>query len=346
MARDTRIAPAGGEAGAFDVVHARVLRQFPELVADLGGDPAQLLLRAGMTSRDIDSATYRQVLQLLDLAAGELKRPDFGLRLAARQGAAGAFGPLGEVMRNSATFGEALGYVSTHAFAHSLATRIWLRPIEGERAVFAGHDILQGRMPGGNQAIEQILLLGHLAAREITGGKARVRWVHFRHQPLSPPAVYRRHFGCGISFGQDADGAVFSENDLAAPIVDPDRQAHDRMTAFIDAHFTRQRPPLHAELRGVIMRLLGSGDCSNARAAAELGLHPRTLHRRLREEGVSFQSVKDEVRRDMMLYLIGETAMDFARISERLGFAEQSVLTRLCNRWFGASPTALRERGG
>jgi AraC-like DNA-binding protein len=105
------------------------------------------------------------------------------------------------------------------------------------------------------------------------------------------------------------------------------------------------KPPLHAQVRGLVMQHVGTERCTNDGVAAELHLHPRTLHRKLRAEGTSFQKIKDEVRRDVMLYYLQQTRLDFTRLSERLGFAEQSVLTRSCNRWFGTSPTRLREAG-
>jgi AraC-like DNA-binding protein len=95
-------------------------------------------------------------------------------------------------------------------------------------------------------------------------------------------------------------------------------------------------------VRGLVMRFLGTEWCTNDRIAEELNLHPRTLHRRLKAEGSAFQKIKDEVRSDLMLYYLQQTAQDFAHISERLGFAEQSVFTRSCHRWLSASPTAIR----
>jgi AraC-like DNA-binding protein len=335
----------GGGAGVegFDLVHARILRFFPELVQELGGDPPQLVADAGIDLAELRTGvTYRQIVNLFEVAAHELDCPDFGLRLARLQSGGQMFGPLGLVMKNSRTFGEAIEYVAKHTYAHSLAARIWMQRFPAEGAVFMGHDILLDRLPNRSQAMEQILLLGHLGAVEITGGRARVRRVHFRHQPVSSPRLYRRYFGCEVMFGQDADGVVFFDRDLAQPIVDPDSQALARATSFIDAEFTRHRPPLHAETRGVIMQFLATGACTNDRVAAELNLHPKTMHRRLKGEGTSFQKIKDEVRRDLMLYYFQETTLDFACISERLGFAEQSVMTRTCNRWFAASPTRLR----
>jgi AraC-like DNA-binding protein len=92
----------------------------------------------------------------------------------------------------------------------------------------------------------------------------------------------------------------------------------------------------------VIMQYVGTARCRNERIAAELNLHPKTLQRALKAKGTSFQKIKDEVRRDLMLYYLTETNLDFARLSERLGFTEQSVMTRFCNRWFRMPPTRLR----
>ena len=333
-------------AEVFDLVHARILRFFPELVDQLGGDPKLLARRAGIHPDQLaesqSGASYRQLVRLIEVAATELHCPDFGMRLATLQSGGGMFGPLGLVMKNSRTFGDALDYVNKHTYAHSLAARVWVKRLRFMKAVFVGHDILLDRMPNRSQAMEQLLLVGHLAAMEITDGHARVRMVHFRHQPVSSLRTYRRYFGCAVRFGQNEDGVVFSEQDLACLIVDPDSQVYRAATSFIAATFTRHQPPLHAQARGVIMQYLGTSDCSNEQVATALKLHPRTMHRRLTAERTTFQQIKDEVRRDALLYLLQHTDLALALISERLGFAEQSVMTRRCNQWFAASPTRLR----
>ena len=327
----------------FDVVHAKILRFFPDLVVELGGNPDALLRQVGLDPKSDDIA-YRQMVELMELAATELRCPDFGLRLATLQSGSGMFGPLGLVMKNSRTFGDALTYVAGHAYAHSPAARIWLKELPSEQAVFVGHEILLDRVLSKSQAMEQILLAGHLSAREITGGHARARRIHFRHQPLRSPRHYRRYFECEVRFGQNEDGILFLERDLACPIADPDAEAYGSAIAYIDAECRRHRAPLHAQTRGVIMQFLGTERCTNDAIAAELNLHPRTLHRRLAEEGTSFHRIKDEVRRDFALYYLQQTDLDFGRVSERLGFSEQSVMTRRCNLWFSASPTTVRSR--
>jgi AraC-like DNA-binding protein len=322
----------------FDAVHARVLHRFPELVASLGGDGRALLREAGITARDL---TYSQVGALLENAARTLDCPDFGLRLATLQ-RGGLYGPLGRAMRHAARFGEALRFVATHNFAHSLAARI--RPLGRmeDDSLLMGHDVVQPGMAERGQLMEQLLLVGQLMAIEMTGGAARAREVHFRHQPISPATTYRRHFGCEVRFGQAHDAALFSPAALAAPITASDAAAHARAAAVIAARFTRRTPPLHAEVRALIMAAVGFEPCSNGEIARRLDLHARTINRRLAREGTSFQRIKDEVRRDLMDYYLRRTGFSFTQISERLGFAEQSVFTRNCRRWLGASPSEIR----
>jgi AraC-like DNA-binding protein len=97
-------------------------------------------------------------------------------------------------------------------------------------------------------------------------------------------------------------------------------------------------------VRGVILHALGTENCSNELVASELHLHPRTLLRRLKDEATSFQAVKDAVRRDAALYYLQRTKLDLTQIAQKLGYAEHSVLTRSCVRWFSASPRQVRSR--
>lgn len=337
----------GVDAEAFERVRAPMLRFFPELVTELGGDVGRILEDAGCDPRQFDSDaadfTYRQVTRLLARAADLLDCPDLGLRLGARQQGNAMFGLLGKVMANSRTYGDALQYVSTHIHAHSPAARVWLRKASGEGRVFCGHDILIDDISSQIQNIEQILLVGHLSAMEMTGGHARARCVHFRHEAVSPLSTYRRYFGCEIRFGEPADGLSFSRRDLAVPIIGRDSRALEEVTASISRLPVLRRLPFHAQVRAVILRRMASDECANEHVAAELNMHPRTLHRRLDAEHTSFQKVKDDVRRELLLYYLERTRLDLAQISERLGFAEQSILARTCRRWYGASPSALRE---
>lgn len=336
---------AGDAPPAFDLIHAPILRHFPEVVTALGGDPAALLAGHGLSPDQCDLAntvTCRQWIAVMEAAATALSVSDFGLRLAERQGGVGLYGQLGGAMRNARSFGDALRYVAGHNAAHSLAARVWMGRTASGNHVFMGHDLLVAGVPGRAQAIEQVLLGGHLGARFLTADQVGARRVHFRHRALSEPALYRRRFGCEVRFCQNEDGIAFDAAALECPIVDADEAAFRHIADAIERRHGRDRPPFHAVVRGVVMQRLGTGSCSNSDVGEALGMHPRTLLRRLREEGTTFQRIKDEVRLDLMGYYLRETDLEFSVISEKLGFNEQSVLSRFARAQTGASPSELR----
>ena len=77
--------------------------------------------------------------------------------------------------------------------------------------------------------------------------------------------------------------------------------------------------------------------------ASQLALHPRTLQRRLAEEGTTFEQVVDDVRRRMTERYLQDTDMSLGHLARELGYGEQSALTRASRRWFGSSPLAYRK---
>ncbi len=347
MTHPTSSSCQSGELGAaIDRVNADTLRLFPALVGKLGGDPSSLLRDVGIDPDSLPRAGigYRAMADLLERAAAQLQCPDFGMRLARAQGGGKVFGALGVVMRNSKTLGDALDYVASHCRAHSLATGIRIDRARGIQRRLVGHEILLDGLSDRRQLIEQFLLLGHLNALEITGRKVAAREILLRHRPLSSLATYRRHFGCNVHFGQEEDGIVFSEWDLSCPIVDPSPQLYRWATTLVESRSSFRTPPLHTQVRALIVRFLGAEDCSDERVAAELCLHPRTLRRRLRTERTSFHHIKDQVRRDFALAYLQQSDVPLPRVAERLGYSAHSAFSRSCVGWFSASPSQIRER--
>ncbi|WP_132392191.1 AraC family transcriptional regulator ligand-binding domain-containing protein [Novosphingobium sp. PhB165] len=330
----------------FERLNAPLLRHFTVLVTELGGDLPALLREVGIPPHSFSECsgvlTYTQAIRLLDIASRRVKCRDLGMRLALRQCGGAGFGTLGNVMRNSKTFGDALRSASEHCRAHSRAARVWLSSDTEHSTTFAGHELLLSDTANRAQLIEQILLIGHLEALEMTGGFSRARRVHFRHEPVSSPALYRRNFGCDVLFGEPADGITFSSEDLSHHVINQDAYVYRDMIRHLEENFPKRGLPVDAEVRGLVLRSLAMGDSSSDSVAQALNLNPRTLRRRLRHEGLSFQELKDEIRCELTRYYLERTDLEFREISERLGFAEQSIFSRSCRRWFGKSPTEFK----
>lgn len=64
----------------------------------------------------------------------------------------------------------------------------------------------------------------------------------------------------------------------------------------------------------------------------------QTLHRRLKQEGVSYQRIKDNLRRDLALNKLVQERLPVHEVAEIVGFSEARSFTRAFKSWTGLSP--------
>lgn len=67
-----------------------------------------------------------------------------------------------------------------------------------------------------------------------------------------------------------------------------------------------------------------------------------TLQRRMQAEGVSYQRLKDNLRRDMAIDLLSRADLTVMEVAAQTGFQETSAFHRAFKKWTGVSPGAYR----
>lgn len=346
---DKKKRQAESRPGPLDgVVRVEALRLYSEVVSELGGDPAKLLAQVHIEPAALTHAhaviSYRSMIHLLERTAVDLKCPDFGLRLASRQGGIAVLGPLEVAMRNSSTVGEAYRYCAGHLQVYSPVVHIQIEEDRKARRHFMRFEILLSRVPNQRQAVENALALTHHAILALSRGSFGAREVWFTHERLLPMATYQRYFGGPVQFGKPFNAVFFNSRDLAQPISDQNPQLYEMASSYIDNQFPSTSMHLVTRVHAISTRLLALGLCTHVEVAARLSMHPRTLQRRLREEGTSFEAIKDEVRRDAAARYLSQSDIPLTRVAALLGYSEPSVLTRSCQRWFASSPRQIREK--
>ena len=103
---------------------------------------------------------------------------------------------------------------------------------------------------------------------------------------------------------------------------------------------TRLRFPLDigSQTAALAERQLGAGSCSLVLVARELGLHERTLQRRLSEQCLHFEDIIDRLRRERASEYLPYSAIPLAQVAALLGYSDQTALTRACRRWLEQPP--------
>ena len=77
-------------------------------------------------------------------------------------------------------------------------------------------------------------------------------------------------------------------------------------------------------------------------AARVLGMSPRTLQRRLRERGIVYAALIDQVRRRLSSKYLADAKLSLGEIAYLLGYSESSAFNRAYRRWTGRTPSADR----
>ncbi|EBA06747.1 AraC family transcriptional regulator [Sagittula stellata] len=97
---------------------------------------------------------------------------------------------------------------------------------------------------------------------------------------------------------------------------------------------------LRAAVEARVLADLHEGTLSMDRIARDLGMSRQTLYRRLKDEGVTFAEVHDDLRRRMAMDYLSTRKVSVGETAYLLGFSEASAFVRAFRRWTGMSPTA------
>ena len=125
---------------------------------------------------------------------------------------------------------------------------------------------------------------------------------------------------------------------LAGGGADPQRLqlARKKALAIGDATLVER---VHRTLRTLLLH----GRSSGADVAQSLAMHRRTLQRRLRAEGTTFQQVLDRVRFAVAKDLLEDSTAAVIDISAALGYADDVSFIRAFRRWTSTTPGTWRE---
>lgn len=327
----------------MSVVRGTALSNYAGLVAELGGDAAALLRAAGIRDRDAGNhdafIPYLAVIHAIESAAQTTKTPDFGRRLAQRQGIE-ILGPVGVAARTAATVADALRIFGTYMAAYSPVIAISVTPLADPQRSFLTLEFLLDSAPPHQQTTELSLGVSLRVFRLLMGAEYTPLKVHLPHDALTPRADYVRYFGCEPEFAARTAGFTVRTADLGRPLHRDD-VAHKAVVEYLDG-ITPRNAGIVESVRTIVRQLLPTGAATLELVADQFNLHPKTLQRRLAEENTTFAALVDQVRKDAADRYLRSTGISLTHLARELGYAEQSVLTRSCKRWFGMGPAAYR----
>ena len=164
--------------------------------------------------------------------------------------------------------------------------------------------------------------------------------VHVTHPEPAHRDVYDAIWRCPISFNAPWN-AMRMDHTIATHRV---RLEPRYVFGVLSKHADQLLKELAASkaargrVESLIMPILHTGDISMDAIAARIGQSRRTLYRNLKEEGVTYEQVLDELRHKLALHYLEGRRVSVNETAYLVGFSEPAAFSRAFKRWTGKSP--------
>lgn len=322
---------------------AQLVANVVELAAREGVRRDLLIEAAGLQGVDLTDGVarlpYAQLIAVWQIVTRAIHDRDVGLRWSAAAQPRD-LGLLGYVMSFSGTLGVALARAHRYSRLIHGALELRLHPAhDGHVAVIVAESTI-GRCVEDFRLGMLVTLCRHFTRTDFSPAE-----VSFRYKRPPSTLAHSKLFRCELRFGRPESQVVFTERDLRRPIPRSDEslagylsaQADTMLRSLVGGTATRDR------VRAGVWNSLSGGKPTLQRIAADLGLAPRTLQRRLAQEGTSLQKEVEDIQKSVALAVLRDRDLPIEEVAFLLGYEEPSTFFRAFKRWTGTSPQQYRK---
>jgi AraC-like DNA-binding protein len=310
-------------------------------IREVGCDPA-------LFTDPENTIDFVAVGRLLVHAARVTGHPYPGLELGRRSGV-DVLGAVGAALRYAPDLATGLRALILYFHLHDRGAVPSLREAHGE-ALF-GYTLHCPNVPGTDHIYDAALVIARNVLSELCGESWKITEVRlFREKPADED-FFRRRFGAPVRFAAEHAAIVFPAADLTRPLPDANSGAYAQALRELEhLNGASDANGLNHKVRRLLHRVFisgaGTGGVDLSTTAQLFAVHPRTLNRRLRAEGTTFNALLAETRYEIARQLLRDTRLQVSDIAVILGYADSASFNHAFRRWSGATASAWRSSHG
>jgi AraC-like DNA-binding protein len=193
-------------------------------------------------------------------------------------------------------------------------------------------------------AHETLLVMVYGLACWLVGRRIPVLAADFAYPAPATSSEYPALFSDAMRFEAPQTQLRFDAQLLGLAVVQSERSAKEFLRVAPENILLRYKNTqgLAARIRRRLRQVLPQELPELDTLARELNTAPATLRRHLKAEGQTYQTIKDEIRRDLAITYLSTTDKSIGEIALELGFLEPSAFHRAFRKWAHTSPGAYR----
>lgn len=334
--------PQTAGRAAQGTLKVRAIYGLPALLAEWGVDISEMLgkvgLRDDLFERPDEALSYAAVGRLLGACAETTGCEDFGLQLGMRQSAPG-LGLLGYVAVNAPTVGDSLRTIVSYLKIDDTGGVVSLDVERG--FALLRWSVVQPNVEAAEHINDAVIAIAVNILRRICGDDWRPAEVLLTRRRPENASRYLRFFNAPVQFETDAAAIAFDAPYLDRPVEGRDAQLHEILTPLLERAAEEKGGGFVNELHDLLRGQALSAPLSPERAAAALAISPRTLSRRLAEDGRSFSELAQSVRIEAAERML-RTDKNLAEIAAALGYSGPTAFIRAFKQARGETPARWR----
>ncbi|MBX2877660.1 MAG: AraC family transcriptional regulator [Saprospiraceae bacterium] len=166
----------------------------------------------------------------------------------------------------------------------------------------------------------------------------------FRYAAPEDLSIYRTVLNTDLIFSAEENRLDFDQSLAKVPVASHNFTLYQEFRALAELKLAEIQNPHNIataeRVKTILLSALDQQLPSIDQTAEQLQCSTRTLQRRLREEGTSFQSILEEIRKELAIRFVKKRQNKLAEIASFLGYSDPRVFRRAFKRWTGFTPKA------
>lgn len=316
-----------------------------DYVRERGGRPERVLRAAGVVPIELESETawidFDRMAALYEAAAVELDDEFFAWRFA-QEVPLSSFGLLAYAVLNAPDVRTGLENMIRYGSELSISLQRTVLRVDGGVAQL-GFCVA----PDGVEKSRQ-LLEGHLAIvlrtlKQLVGDEWAARGFSLQRVRRKADPALEELLGAKVRFGDELNSVSFDASFLEFPVVGADRSFLPMIERWLAELSSAERGEFAARVGVEVARILCDGSPPIVKVARQMAMSPRTLQRRLTQDGLTFRELVGDVRMEVAEGYLEDPKLGVGEIATLLGYRERSSFTHAFRSSHGISPQQWRK---